>query len=212
MPSAFDLCRFLASSITFMVHLTRVSLYFNDKRLAVLSKSSSLPQPLTIPPSLNRTSPQRMMKVVGMQSTSVHIKAQLMRWVYESGSEKPPPSSLSASLPKFVKPSGGLFSSLGSMFSSIASSGASSRQSIVAPAPPQVPTKPVDLLSIGETSVTLVIFSASVDVTLDKKMAAELYRSTKKNAPSKVRYDLIYVSYDIYTSFKIVTYVSFGAF
>ena len=37
-PPALDLTRFLASSITFMTHLSEVSVYFDDKRLVRLSK------------------------------------------------------------------------------------------------------------------------------------------------------------------------------
>jgi hypothetical protein len=39
----------------------------------------------------------------------------------------------------------------------------------------------------------LSIFSATVQVNLDKKMSAELVRSTKKNPPSKMKFELIYV-------------------
>lgn len=49
------------------------------------------------------------------------------------------------------------------------------------------------LLQINETSVVLAVFSADVDVTLDERMKRELLRATKKNAPQKMRYELIYV-------------------
>lgn len=39
-PSPFDLTRFLASSITFMVHIREVSIFFDNKRLARLTKAS----------------------------------------------------------------------------------------------------------------------------------------------------------------------------
>lgn len=41
--------------------------------------------------------------------------------------------------------------------------------------------------------MTLSVFSAEVDVKLNMKMASELHRSTKKNPPSKLKYELIYV-------------------
>jgi hypothetical protein len=52
----------------------------------------------------------------------------------------------------------------------------------------------VNPLSIDETSVSLSIFSADVVVRLDKKLSVELHRSTKKNLPNKLKYELIYVS------------------
>ena len=38
------------------------------------------------------------------------------------------------------------------------------------------------------------MFAANVDVRVDKKMAGELLRATKKNPPSRLRYELVYVS------------------
>ena len=52
----------------------------------------------------------------------------------------------------------------------------------------------MDPMVVNETNITLSIFSADVNVRLDKKMATELHRSTKKNPPSKLKYELIYVS------------------
>ena len=41
--------------------------------------------------------------------------------------------------------------------------------------------------------VTLSIFRGEVDVTLTQKLIAELHRSTKKNPPTKMVLELIYV-------------------
>lgn len=108
-----------------------------------------------------------------------------MRWVYSTGSEKPPPPIIQQS-----KPSGhgGFFSSL---FSSLG--GGSTPQRNVIPLP-VLPIEDFDPLEVNETSVALSIFSADVDVRLEKKMMVELHRSTKKNPPRKLKYELIYVS------------------
>ena len=42
-------------------------------------------------------------------------------------------------------------------------------------------------------NVTLIVFTAEVDVKVDKKLSTELLRSTKKNPPARLKYDLIYV-------------------
>lgn len=106
-----------------------------------------------------------------------------MQWVYTSGSEKPAPV-----IPKASKPThSGFFSSLLSSLS-----GGSTPQRTPTPvAPPPVVER--DLLKVNATSVTLSVFAADVDVRLDKKISSELYRSTKKNPPSKLKYELIYV-------------------
>ena len=107
-----------------------------------------------------------------------------MKWIYTSGSEKkrinaPKPSKPAAS-------GGGFFSSLFSSFS-----GTSTPQRVSTPLPPAPP--PVDHLAISETSVSLSIYSASVQVRLDKKLSSEIQRSTKKNPPTKMKFELIYV-------------------
>ena len=45
-----------------------------------------------------------------------------------------------------------------------------------------------------KSHVILTIFGADVEVKLDRKLAAELQRSTKKNPPQRMSLDLIYVS------------------
>ena len=111
------------------------------------------------------------------------IEAEVLHWVYISGTEKRPPP------PPVVKPapkSGGGFLSL---------FGFGSRASTPAPPPPPPePEKTIDPLTINKTSVTLSIFSAAIDVKLDAKTSSELQRSTKKRPPAKMKYDLIYVN------------------
>ena len=62
---------------------------------------------------------------------------------------------------------------------------------------PVVPKESINLLEANSSNVVLTIFAANVDVRLDKKMTAELLRSTKKGPPSRLRYELIYVSFSI---------------
>lgn len=68
-PEAFDFTRFLASSITFMVHLREVSVFLDDHRLAKLSKDSGMPQGLGTPKGLKASSPFGMMHVKTIHST-----------------------------------------------------------------------------------------------------------------------------------------------
>lgn len=51
-----------------------------------------------------------------------------------------------------------------------------------------------NLLEALSSNIALTIFTANVDVRVDKKMTEELLRSTKKNPPSRLRCELIYVS------------------
>jgi hypothetical protein len=67
-PPAFDLTRFLVSSITFMTHLPEVSVYFDDKRLAKLSKDCGMSKEVPMPKGLKGTSPEGMMNVKSIQT------------------------------------------------------------------------------------------------------------------------------------------------
>lgn len=68
-PDVLDFTRFLASSIPFTTHLCEVSLYFDDKRLAHLTKTAAIPKQLTMPQGLRPTSPMGFMNVKGLKST-----------------------------------------------------------------------------------------------------------------------------------------------
>ena len=119
--------------------------------------------------------------------TALHIEAEVVRWVYTVGSEKPLPKI--DALKAVSHQTSGFFSSLFAGF------GSSTPRRMPTPAPvvPKESIK-INLLEAHSSSVVLTIFIANVDVRLNKKMTAELQRSTKKNPPSRLRYELIYVS------------------
>ncbi|KAF7376003.1 hypothetical protein MSAN_00015000 [Mycena sanguinolenta] len=189
-PVAFDFIRFLASSITFMQYLAEVSVYFDDKRLVRLRKDSGVPKPLEIPKALRKRSHLGKMTVTGVNSTSLRIQAETMRWVYSSGTAKPKPLVL-----KQEKAPTSTFFNLKSWL------GSNTPQRVATPLPPE-PEELVDPLTVNETSVSLSIFSAEADVHLDEKFAAELQRSTKKHPPRRIFYQLIYTAKDEYDASK----------
>ena len=91
---------------------------------------------------------------------------------------------------KVTKPSiQGLFSSIFGGFS-----GSSTPHRAVTPLPAPEPEPEMDLLTDNQSSVALTIYSADVTTKLDKKFTTALHRSTKKEPPSRLRYELIYVS------------------
>lgn len=180
-PPAFDLMRFLASSITFMVHLTDVSVYFDHFRIGHLTKTTGLPQTLDIPKGLKKSSSLSIMHIQNIQSHQIRIEAEVMRAVYTVATEKRP--VLQASEPR--KPQNGFFSSLLASFTTPSTS-----RRPVSPPVPQLP--PRAMTELHQASVALTVFTAEVNVKVDKKLSAELLRSTKKNPPQQLRYNLIY--------------------
>jgi Protein of unknown function (DUF3684) len=119
--------------------------------------------------------------------TALHINAEVVRW-YTVGPEKPHATSMTEA-PKAVKnPAKKFFSSVFAGF------GASSTPQKTPSPVPVVPKKSINVLEANSSSVILTIFTANVDAQLDEKMTAELLRSTLKKPPSRLRYELIYVS------------------
>ncbi|KAG6878539.1 hypothetical protein C0993_004437 [Termitomyces sp. T159_Od127] len=188
-PMAFDFTRFLTSSITFMTYLSEVSFFFDDKCLARLTKTSGIPKELGLPKGLRKSTDSGIMTVKDIKCTPLHIQAEVMQWVYSSGSERKRPMSI-------VKPK----VTAGSFFSSLFGfSGNSTPQRQSTPLPPM---KDLDPQTVNETNVALSIFSAAVDVRLNQKITAELYRATKKNPPNRLKYELIYTAKDEYDASK----------
>ncbi|KAG6820876.1 hypothetical protein H0H93_010220 [Arthromyces matolae] len=188
-PVAFDFSRFLTSSITFMLYLSEVSVFFDEKCLARLKKTRGIPKQLGLPKAIHPATSSGIMTIKDVKCTPLHIQAEVMQWVYTSGSEKKRPMSVFKSK-----------TNAGSFFSSLfafAANSAPQRQSTPLPS-----AKDIDPSTVNETSVSLSIFSAEVDVTLGKKIAGELYRSTKKNPPTKLKYELIYTAKDEYDASK----------
>ncbi|KAG8684005.1 hypothetical protein FRC08_013955, partial [Ceratobasidium sp. 394] len=185
-----DIARFLATSLTFMTHLRSVSMYFDGRCLAKVEKEVGVPRKVTIPRGLKGATPGGMMNATGVTSTSLHMKATILRWVYNTGTEKKPPPSDKAAKPA---PATSFFSSL---FSSFTSSPAPAP----APAPPPEPEK--DPLEALVSTVRLSVFAAEVAVRLDKRMSAELERATKKKPPATSTYQLIYTGKDEYDASK----------
>jgi hypothetical protein len=106
-----------------------------------------------------------------------------MKWVYSVGTEKPKPLPVIEQ----IKPRTGFFSSL------FGFSG-NTPQRVPSPLPPQPVINESEYLKVDQSSVVLRIFTAEVGVKLNQKISAELHRSTKKNPPRTLKYELIYVS------------------
>lgn len=73
-PRAFDLTRFLASSITFMAHLCEINVYLDDQRISRLTKDPGLPKSIGIPKGLKCNSPRNLMQVKEMHTTRQLIR------------------------------------------------------------------------------------------------------------------------------------------
>lgn len=162
--------------------------------------------------------PKKYFNLTNVTSTPVHIRAEVIRWVYLAGSEKAKPVK-KAILPAATTtgstgaPTNSFLASLISSFASPRSttpsrpSPFSSGRGTPAPAAPRATSsvETVDVKKLAadqrksvESSVLLSVFTAEARVKLDEKMEVELERATKKRAPPSVRVGLIYTGKDEY--------------
>ncbi|KIJ58355.1 hypothetical protein HYDPIDRAFT_119620 [Hydnomerulius pinastri MD-312] len=78
MPPVSEFMQFLASSITFMVHLKDVTVFFDHHRVGQINKSLGQSQAIPIPTELERLSPEKNMIVKSVQQYPITIKAGIM--------------------------------------------------------------------------------------------------------------------------------------
>ena len=112
------------------------------------------------------TTPKKLFTVHHVTSKSVHIHAEVIRWVFLAESEKPRPTT------KIMPPTSNVMNSGGG-------GGGTSNTS--------------DQQKVVESSVRLTVFTAEAEVELDEEMDKALHRATMKPAPLSVKVGLIYV-------------------
>lgn len=204
-PIPFDFIRFLASSITFMTHLSEVSVFLDGRRLARLKKDRGMPRSISLRKGLKSETAKGTMRITGVNVTTLHIKAEVMQWVYVAGSSMNQRKRVLAVEQQQARKTvtSGFFSSLFSSFS-----GTPQRTpSPMHPIPPlnleEIESEEQKrLLTVNELNVTLAVFSADVEVRLDDHMKKELLRATKKNPPTHMKYELIYTGKEEYDASK----------
>ena len=114
--------------------------------------------------------------------TALHIEAEVVRWVYNVDSERPSTTCSTDTIRTARHQTRGFFLPRSNLFETSST-----------PAP-IVHKEPINLFEATSSNIVLTVFAANVDVQLDKKMTGELLRSTMKKPPSRLRYELIYVS------------------
>ncbi|KAF8431278.1 hypothetical protein L210DRAFT_3651176 [Boletus edulis BED1] len=90
MPPIMELLQFLASSITFMVHLEKVTVFFDHHRVGQINKSLEQSQVITIPTELRQSSSENIMMVnlvekhrKSFHHLSITIEARVMLPQYD---------------------------------------------------------------------------------------------------------------------------------
>jgi hypothetical protein len=115
--------------------------------------------------------------------TALHIEAEVVRWAHIVGSENPSTTSRTDTLKTATHETSGFFSPQSDRF-----------EAAYSMPEPMAPKEPINIFEVTSSDIFLTIFAANVEVRLDKKMTEELLRSTLKKPPSRLRYELIFVS------------------
>ena len=123
--------------------------------------------------------------------TALHIEAEVVGLVYKVGSEKPSATSKTDILYSSSHKASGFFSSPSDGIE------ASATPQGIPTRAPVVHKKSIHHLEVHSSNIDSAIFAANVGVRVDEKMAAEVLRATKKKPPSRLRYELIYVSFTV---------------
>ncbi|KAF8549066.1 hypothetical protein OG21DRAFT_1500623 [Imleria badia] len=178
-PPALDFLRFLASSITFMVNLREVGVFVNGHCIGRIKKFPGTVQGVGIPGELRLSSrPLSIMNVKEIQCHPITIEAEVAHAVYATGTQISTSQTVSESCNR--------------------EGFASSSQPLPQLRTPTSTQQHGDPKLLHRTTVDLTVFTAEVKVELNNKISTELLRCTKKQAPSRLTYNLIYTGKDEY--------------
>lgn len=166
LPDLKDLCKFFATSLTF-VRLNSISLYVDDYCLLSLEKKTSPSHVLQIPESINPITRDKLMQIAKVDTESVQIDAKYMNVTHYS-----PPVAESHTL--------------GSLFSRFASR----------PVAPPKESPHSDLSAYTKVSIFLRIATATVSTSVTPSFAKELERATKKPPPKTTKLAILSMSKD----------------
>ncbi|CAZ82472.1 unnamed protein product [Tuber melanosporum] len=166
LPDLKDLCKFFATSLTF-VRLNSISLYVDDHCLLSLQKKTSPSDILQIPESIDPTTRDKLMRIARVDMESVQIDAKYMNVTHYS----PPAAEISQTLR--------------SMFSRLTSQPVAPKESFQS-----------DLSAYTTVSIFLRIATATVNTNVTPSFAKELERATKKPPPKTTKLAILSMSKD----------------
>ena len=191
-PNLLSLCRFLASSLTF-VGLDRVELWLDEWKVMVLKKKSAPSLDVQIPKEVNRKTKEGLMHVANVTRDAAQLDAQWLKAVeWNPKTSTQPVSDNSAG--KGVQPS----QSLRSFFHRLAP-GVSNTAAVERLAKEEREAQlQISEDLVGESSGTIFVHvdKATVRTQVNRSFTSELERATKKAPPKSTTISLLSASYD----------------
>ncbi|KEQ79007.1 hypothetical protein M438DRAFT_360066 [Aureobasidium pullulans EXF-150] len=190
-PNLLSICQFLATSLTF-VGLQSIELWVDQWNMITLNKKMAPSADVTIPHDVNPKTKEGLMKIVGVEYQNAQIDAKwcnVIGWTRVAGtqqqlqpsSSEPPTQSLRGFFSRFASAATG---------PSAAAKRAAKEEEAVQRAISE------DLSGTSTASVFLRISTVNVQTYVNKTLAAELERATKKPPPKHTRIAILTSSYD----------------
>lgn len=189
-PNLLSICQFLATSLTF-VGLQSIELWVDQWNMITLNKKMAPSADVTIPNDVNPKTKEGLMKIVGVEYQNAQIDAKwcnVIGWTRTAGTQQqlqsssdPAPQSLRSFFSRFASAATG---------PSAAAKRAAKEEEAVQRAISE------DLSGTSTASVFLRISTVNVQTYVNKTLAAELERATKKPPPKHTKIAILTSSYD----------------
>ncbi|KAI9736856.1 MAG: hypothetical protein M1818_005907 [Claussenomyces sp. TS43310] len=205
-PNLLSICKFLATSLTF-VALNNIELWLDDWKILSLQKKVSPSISIPISKDVDTTTKEGLMKVRSLDRESVQMDAAFMNIVgWKPSSSVVVSKSSSFGENQYGDPSSEV-RSLRSFFSRLttSSSHASIRRTGAGEEKAFQEIVLENLTAMTTANVFLQVTTASIRTSISTSFAAELERATKKPPPTTTKVAILTSSYDEAAASKAAT-------
>ncbi|KAL9630336.1 MAG: hypothetical protein Q9164_006470 [Protoblastenia rupestris] len=189
-----SLCRFLASSLTF-VGLERIELWLDEWKIMTLNKKNAPSLDIQIPKEVNRKTKDGLMHVACVTKEAAQLDAHWLKAV-----EWNPKVTLSTAMDSSLSTAKGVqpTQSLRSFFTRLAP-GTSNSAIMERLAKDERETQlkiSEDLMGVSDATLFVHVNKATISTMVNRSFSAELERATKKPPPKSTTVSLLSASYD----------------
>ncbi|GAB7353434.1 hypothetical protein MBLNU459_g3902t2 [Dothideomycetes sp. NU459] len=191
-PNLLSICQFLSTSLTF-VGLERIELWLDQWNLVTLNKKMAPAADVTIPSDVNPKTKEGLMKIVGVEYQNAQIDAQ---WINVVGWTRTATPALAAQQqPAEGPPTQSLRSFFSRLTGTASEKNAASKRAAREEEAVQRAISD-DLAGSSTATVFLRISTVNVQTYVNRTLAAELERATKKPPPKHTRIAILTSSFD----------------
>ncbi|KAI5210532.1 hypothetical protein E4T39_00310 [Aureobasidium subglaciale] len=190
-PNLLSICQFLATSLTF-VGLQSIELWVDEWNMITLNKKMAPSAAVAIPNDVNPKTKAGLMKIVGVEYQNAQIDAKwcnVIGWTRVAGAQQQLQPSSSEAPTQSLRGFFSRFASAATGPSAAAKRAAKEEESIQR-------AISEDLAGSSTASVFLRISTVNVQTYVNKSLAAELERATKKPPPKHTKIAILTSSYD----------------